>query len=190
MLTKSFSFPHCGIALSFSLPLFAAVCLFTVSTMSGAYNLQCHSAFSASHSQSFTLSFDFYLLRTDCFSHAPWLWAELRIPWATLSDWPYWVASPRTPHDSLELPMQLFMCVCVCVLGDTVANPMDYYTIHNSPCPWPPLSKAKRSNFRFLNFLTWPRKHAFLNKQQSLTRRKSLTLVLSHYSCLECGCKG
>lgn len=100
-----------------------------------------------SHSQSFTLSFDFYLLRTDCFSHAPWLWAELRIPWScSLSVWPYWVASPRTPHLE-KLPgitWQSCLCVCVCVSGETHCG-RPYGLLHNPQFPMPLTSFVKEA---------------------------------------------
>lgn len=133
-----------------------------------------------SHSQSFT-----FIFLTSIFSAQiaslmlPGFGPSWESPGAALFQFgPTGVASPS--HSPLrETPWnysQSCLCVCVCVfLGrHTVADPMDYYTIHNSPCPWPPLSKRlKRSNFRFqLSHLDQEGKHAFLNKQQSLTRRK------------------
>lgn len=139
--------------------------------MSGAYNLQCHSAFSTLPLTEF--HFIFWLLSSP---HKLLLSCSLALgqaenPLELLSfSLALLSGSPSTPHleKLLGITWQSCLRVCVCVfLGrHTVADPMDYYTIHNSPCPWPPLSKRlKRSNFRFLNFLIWPRRKTCLSEQ-------------------------
>ena len=98
MLTRVSLFPTV-VLLSPSLPLSSPLYVFSLLVpclVLITFNVTL--LFLPSHSQSFTLSFDFYLLPTNCFSHAPWLWAKLRIPWTcSLSVWPYGVAPLALP---------------------------------------------------------------------------------------------
>lgn len=163
MLTRVSLFPIVVLlyhSLPFSSPLYV---FFTVSTMSGAYNLQYHSAFSTLPLIEF--HFIFWLLSSP---HKLLLSSSLALgraenPLELLSfSLALLNGSPHTPHLE-KLPgitWQSCLCVCVCFWGDTLWQTLwtTYpYTIHNSPCPWPPLSKRlKSSNFKFLNFFIWP----------------------------------
>lgn len=164
MLTRVSLFPTV-VLLYHSLPLSSPLYVFfTVSTMSGAYTLQCHSAFSTLpliefHCIFWLLSSPHKLLLSKLPGFGP-SWESMGA--ALFQFGPTeWLTSHsplrETPWNYLA---KLFMCMCVFFWGDTLWQTLwtSYpYTIHNSPCPWPPLSKRLRSSiFQFLNFLIWP----------------------------------
>lgn len=148
---------------------------FTVSTMSVLITFNATLLSLPSHSQSFTLSLTSIFSVTDCFSHAPWLWASAENPLScSLSVWPYWVASlalplRETPWNYLA---KLFMCVCVCVSGETHCG-RPYGLLHNPQFPMPLTSfvkEAKKVKFSIsqLSHLTKKGKHAFWTNKASL----------------------